>query len=147
MIDGRDSMVDNDSVTRSLAAFIGTEGIPTLEEAKAAEGCADSMLKLGDAFMFGLHMPQSQRDPKKACDYYYKAAYLNQPEACIAVAMMYYAKLFPHLPLHVRSFFIKCSYAILLYGVLMCFFVSSCIILSNTTQRIYLIYFYGALIN
>ena len=95
-------MIDNDSAARTLAAFIGTEGIATLE-AKAARGCADSMLKLGDAYMFALHMPQDQRNAMKACDYYNKAAELDQPEACVAVAMMADARLFTHLSPHVRT--------------------------------------------
>lgn len=93
------SMIDNDSAAQVLAEFIGTEGISTLE-AKAAEGCADSTLKLGDVHMFALHMKQNQKDHMKACDYYYQAGDLNQPEACVALAMMGYAQLFTHLAPH-----------------------------------------------
>ena len=96
------SVIDNDSAARVLAAFIGTEGISTLE-AKAAGGCADSMLKLGGAYRFGLHMPLDQKDPKKAFEYYYQAGELDHPEACVALAMMFYARLFTHLALHVRT--------------------------------------------
>ena len=96
------SVIDDDSMARSLAAFIGTEGISTLE-AKAAGGCADSMLKLGDAYMFALHMKQNQKDSRKACNYYYQAAELDQPEACVAQAMMCYGRLFTHLAPHVRT--------------------------------------------
>ena len=81
---------DSEKLADKLLDMIGTESFEELERRAEMENDPAAMLKLGDFLMCAIKMKSNdQRDPDRACEYYYRAAGFC-PEGHVAQALLCY---------------------------------------------------------